>query len=333
MPEFIYAGGKMNDVAKNSFYNQISKLSDQKEWKMLTDESERVEPSYKKIFETLSFNPKENKKIDIGLFAPEEWPSKNLGSYALSSNGLEIAFVIEERDASFNLMYSLYVLNVTSGKITNVLPMQRFPEISSICYAPDGKSIFFVGKLKYIKESTNIPQFNSLYQIELQTKNIDELVQYKVYIINSQSCSPDGKTIVYENSTFDEICVYDLRNSTSHKLTDGKYPTWLPDGEKISYRGKDNNYYLINPDGSDNMLFILNNEQKAKFKLFGEKIGVISGALLWSPDGDYVYYERVATTSLADVEHYIPYIMNVDTREELKLPTDFDGIKSWVGQQ
>jgi len=78
-------------------------------------------------------------------------------------------------------------------------------------------------------------------------------------------------------------------------------------------------------------LFILN-KPIHKFKLIGAKIGYISGELLWSPEGQYVYYERTSIKAFADVETYLPYIMKVSSKEERKLSNMLSGIKNWVGE-
>lgn len=327
----IYAGEIMKSTKNHIFYNELLKLEKNNAWVMLRQQSERMETFYKEIFEILSFEFKNIKKIDINLYTPKEWPSKNLYHYALSPDGKEIAFVISERDASFNLLYSLYILNINTGNIENILPPNQFYEISNISYLPDGKTIFFVGKKRQIIDTSDIPQFNSIYTINLKTNQITEVVRYKAYTIDFQSSSPDGKKIVYENSNLNEINICDLITKTSYKLVDGKYPTWLPKRNKISYLGKDGNYYLINPNGSNNELFILN-KPLHKFKLFGEKIGRISGALLWSPEEKYVYYERTTIRPFADVETYLPYIMNVTTKKEKELPDYLSNIKCWIGK-
>jgi len=302
---------------------------------MLSDGVEREGSSFKRIFEICSLDLKNNKKIAISLYNPEDWPSKNLYTYALSPNGCNIAFVIESHDEQLDWqsVNALHVMSRQDFKIETILSSRAFPRIGSICWSADGEHIFFVGKLKNIEDtSTNIPQFNSLYELNLKTKEIHELVRYNVGGINSQSCSPDGMKIVYEKSKSDEIFVYDFSIKSSDKLIDGKSPTWSPNGDKIAYWGNDGNYYLVTPQGTENHMFI-KNEAKRKFKVFGERILGISGKLLWSPDGRYVYYERTAISFLADVEHHLPYIMDVATKEEIKLPKEFENIKSWIGQK
>lgn len=319
------------DHMKDSFYNKLVELEKEEQWRMLTVDAERIEPSFKRIFEIRTFSPNNNKKIDISLYTPEQWPSKDIYNYALSPDGGKIVFVVDNHEIS-PTSYSLYILNIDTGDIKTILPLRAFSDIGSICWSVEGRYIFFIGKMKHIEETLNFPQFKSLYRFELQTGEITELVHYGVGGINTQSCSADGEKIVYENSNFYEIYIYDITINKFRKLVDGQYPTWRPDGKKISYWGKDGNYYLINPDGSDNRLFILK-KPKIRLKIFGETIGGIAGELLWSPDGRYVYYERAAAYFLDDVEHMVPFIMDVATKEEVRLPGGFESIKSWVGQK
>jgi hypothetical protein len=330
--ELIYQG-KVFKISKNDiFYNELLQLGKNNVWKMLMLRTERIEPFYKEIFEISSFDIRNIKKIDINLYTPKEWPSKNLVAYALSPGGKEIVFAISERDGAFNLVYSLYILNIMDGNIRIILSPQQSTEITKVCYFPDEKNIFFVGKVKKPKEAPNISQPDSLYKLNLKTKEITELIHYGVFTITSQSSSPNGKKIVYQKSSnLDKIFIYDLTTNESSKLTDGNYASWRPDGLKISYYGQDGNYYLINADGSEKELFILN-KPIHKFKLIGAKIGYISGELLWSPEGQYVYYERTSIKAFADVETYLPYIMKVSSKEERKLSNMLSGIKNWVGE-
>ena len=328
--KLLYGGEIIRNARRGAFYEKLLLLDKRNNWELLTQQSERAAASYKEIFEIRSFDIKNIKKIDINLFTPQQWSSNNLNDYAFSPDGKEIAFVICGRDASFNTLYALYILDVDNGAIKNILSPKQFPEITSIIYSPDGENIYFVGKLEEIKETSNIPQFDSLCEVNLKTKEIRELIHYGIFTIYAQAISPDGKKITYENSNFDEISVYDLTTNESYALTKGKYPMWLPIGKKISYCGKDGNYYLINLDGSDNELFILN-KPKQRVKLFGG-IGRISGPLLWSPEGGYVYYNRISIPLFADVETYFAYIMDVSTKEEKKLPDALNGIKFWVGK-
>jgi len=332
-------GGAMGIKKENALYNRLLKSEKEKGWKMLTQTGERVEPSYKELFEICSFDFKNNKKIDIPLYKAGEWGLKNI-TYALSPDGKDIAFVISDVDVAnktYNSLYSLCLLHIEKGEIETIFPSQQFPRINSVSYAPNGEDIFFVGKLEYVEEASGrIPQFDSLYKLNLQTKEITEMVKFGVGAINAQSCSADGKKIVYESSNIQEIYVYDSTSKSSYKLADGVWPTWSPTDKIIAFYGLDENYYLINPDGTNKKLFI-NNEPLSKKQDMpkggaGECIDKIYGELLWSPDGKYIYFERAAVDSpVADTEYYIAYIMDVETKQEIRFPAS--GIKSWVGQE
>lgn len=333
----LYAGGDMKKIDNNPLYNNLLKKENEGNWLFLTDSSKRVEPSFKKLFVLCSLNFKNNKKLDISLFTPKEWPSKNLGSYALSPDGSKIAFTISYFDYTTEQnLEALYIMHIQSEQFRTILPPRPFPTIGSLSWFPNGKKLFFVGKLKEIKEpiDTPIPQFNSLYSLDIETMNIDTLIQYNVFDINSQSFSPDASEMVFENSKR-ELYIYDLKTKTTRKLTDGTWSTWCPIDNTIAFFGPDENYYFINSNGNNKHLFIKNEYVDKKIRLFGETIGRILGRLLWSPDGQYVYFEKTAIGyRFADTEHYIPYVMNVNTKEEIRLPDKFlSGIKSWIGNR
>lgn len=315
------------DVEKKSLYEKVVYLEQEKDWMMLTDTSQRVEPSFKRLFKIYFIGPKENKKIDIDLFTPTQWPTKHIGSYSFSPDGSSIAFVIYGYDnPGDSTDFALHSLSIKNSQITNIISCKEFYSIGDICYSPNNRIIYFLGKRENTKEE------HVLYSIELQTKQITELIN-GVISVTTQACSPDGKEIIYE-TTDDSIAIYNTETRRSRKIAKGRRPAWSPNGKFIAFVDdpKENNFYIIHPDGTGRELFI-RNKSLHKFKLIGEIIGYIDGGILWSPDSSYVYYERAATNSILDTaEHRISYLMDVKTKETIRLPKATGRVKSWVGK-
>jgi WD40 repeat protein len=335
----VNAGGTMDIKKEKLLYNKLISLEKEKNWIMLSDTIERTgAESYKKLFVLTKLNTKNKKNINIGLFTPKEWPSKNLGSYALSPNGRNIAFVISNYDFQIKKMLNaLHIMSLNNHNTSTILPPREFPNIGSICWLPNGKKIIFVATFQVEEDtSTASPKlYYSLCSLDVITGNIDKLINIDQFGINSQSISPDGSEVVLSVNG-KGIFIYNFEKGKLTKLADGMWPTWSPTDKIIVFYGLDENYYSINPDGTNKKLFINNEPLSKKQDMpkggLGEYIDKIYGELLWSPDAKYIYFERAAVDStLADTEYYIAYIMEVETKQEIRLSTS--GIKSWVGQK
>ena len=320
------------DMKKKSLYETLVSLEQEKDWMMLTDTSERVEPSFKNLFVIYFIGQKENKKIDINLYTPAQWPTKTLGSYTFSPDGSSIAFVIHGYDKPGDPTdFALHTLSIKDSQVTNIIPYKKFSFIGYICYSPDSKKIYFIGALE-------IPEY-ALHSIDLQTKEITELVKGAVSM-TTQACSPDDKEIVYKTGS-DVIAIYNTETKTSRNITEGWHPAWSPDGKKIVFVGKpkDRNFYTIHPDGTGKELLI-SNTLLDKFKIsgiFGESVGsinVVFGGMFWSPDSNYLYYTRNAVLHILDTaESQVSFVMDVKTKKSIRLPKPLGRIESWIGKK
>ena len=322
------------DMKKKNIYEELVRLEQEKDWMMLYN--------LNRLLIIRFLGPKENKEMDIInlLSIADQWPRKNLqDDYAFSPDGSSIAFVICDDggpENNYSHTRALYTLSIKDSQITNIIPYKKFTFIGYVCYAPDGRRIYFIGEMKNSERS--------LCSIDLQTKEITELVK-DVTFVTTQACSPDGKEIVYtthnDTTNIYYIAIYNFETKTSRKIAEGMHPAWSPEGEKIVFVGKfpESNFYTIHPDGTGKELLI-SNTLLDKFKIsgiFGESVGsidVVFGGMLWSPDGKYLYYTRAAVLHILDTaEHHVSFVMDVKTKKSIRLPKPCGRIKSWIGRK
>ncbi len=298
-------------------------LAEKKSWVTLTDITSLTLHSFGKIKKEV-FLPPDNENIS--------WA-------ALSNDASKIAFVVSKKSFFDNLI----IINSDGSNLNEVAKIYKIN--GGISWSPDGKNIAFVGKLEERGEpefdkqepSTWAPRYNSLYVINFQTKKIDLLVKDGISKITTQAWSVDSKKICYENIQHD-IIIYNIETKSSSKIisgngtkwepTGGSYPSWSSNGNFIVYQDiKSENYYLISPINLNKELLIKNKESFGKALYF---IGKVRGVLLWSPDSKFLLYGR---SSGIDGEDTAPFIMELSTRKEEKLPQDVCGLQSFAGKK
>jgi len=157
------------------------------------------------------------------------------------------------RGRRYSLPGNLYMYSFENNTITPVLPrstqMNYAPRFS-----PDGKKIIY--------SMTNSSGHSSIYEMDLQTKNVKRIT--KRFCIDTSPCySPDMSKIVFNSDRggSQQLYVMNADGSDPKRISFGKgryaTPVWSPNGEWIAFtrfgRGK---FYIgiMKPDGSKERL-------------------------------------------------------------------------------
>jgi Tol biopolymer transport system component len=193
---------------------------------------------------------------------------------AISPDGREIAFQLRRktgrtfttRTGNHFPIYESY-LGIVRRDGSDLREYPDLEEPYDVCWSPDGSMLALTAKnLRRGKDAAH-----GLQILNPGSATIEEL-DAKGFA-TSQCWSPDGKEIVYQAG--DTLRVYDIQEKKSRTLTNGRYATWSPDGNRIAFL-EDDGYYALRPSG---------NERK---RLFRKKDALT--ALWWSPDSRFVAY-------------------------------------------
>jgi Tol biopolymer transport system component len=194
-------------------------------------------------------------------------------------------------------VYSINVDGSGETRLTESPGLDGFP-----AWSPDGERIAFISDRDGNWE---------IYTMDADGSNQRRLTRTPEEDEGFPAFSPDGEEIAYVTNPIDNpaIHVMNADGSGGERLTSGNWPTWSPDGARISYTSYANGerIHVIDADGSDTR------------RLAGNA-GDSEGA--YSPDG-----EKIAFMSPNDDEDI--YVMNADGSGRTRLTDDVPGNDHW----
>lgn len=170
-------------------------------------------------------------------------------------------------DGALDYPRSLYVLDLTTGESTHLLPpeqqmeMQQQPSVSH-----DGSWIFFSGGTRWDY---------SIYRVRANGEDLQRISPEGAGHL-TPAPAPDGTKVAYAAGAWERgFEIIDLATEeVRHIPVRGDHPRWSPDGNQIAYVSSDSNLRLINPDG-------MGDRSLAQAIFF-------VGGIDWSPDGAYI---------------------------------------------
>jgi len=230
----------------------------------------------------LTFSCSDNQLVN----SPEENDSISINN--LGKKGTEkIAFQRGPRFGNKEI-YTMNVDGTGQTRLTNNNVHDCDPD-----WSPDGKTILFGRKSSDISEIWTMKENGSNPKLILRPGGTD---------FSTPSWSPDGKMIVFQDNLKGNSEIYVMRANGSKvtRLTNNTiedlYPSCSPDGKKIAFIRKLNNYevFVMNSDGSGQTRLTYNNS-----------LSFINNPT-WSPDGKQIAFE-----STRDGNYEI-YVMNAD---------------------
>ena len=195
-------------------------------------------------------------------------------------------------------------------QLTNSSEFEGYPD-----WSPDGN------RIAYVRAS----DFENQNSREIWIMNSDGSAQTKLGQGESPRFSPDGRKLVYtsasdikdQSSTLQLMNVDGTEAMTLIEDPDHSFqwPTWSPDGKRISYVRDRNELWIADVDG-DNQIQIATDEEFSSQTYF---IGIHT----WSPDGKQIAFERSERSRVWNI-----WIINTDGNNLYQLT--FDAKSNWV---
>ena len=203
-----------------------------------------------------------------------------------------------------------------------------------LAWSPDGKKLAFFAEDASTDLQIKWPEEPFFNRSRLPTKLFIFSIADKVLetfdlpgsggpIANDQIWSPKGDEILYtvlhnRKPPIDvEIRILSLVTKITRSLGRGYFPSWSPANNKIVFHGQDDNYYLINSDGSNKTLLLKPNPKK---------LYDLTGSFLWSPDGRWLLVPRGSYGDFKDL-----FVMDPESKVMIKIESRTGPRDSWKG--
>ena len=194
------------------------------------------------------------------------------------------------RFTSEGWLYDTLLLDLTSGKLTNVTAVERV-------------SFYNTGVFFWPNDSTRLG-FQALiggdshpFRMNLDGRNKQDLTADSKEFAYGFNASPDGKQIAYHKSY--QIFIADADGANAKRIETGQpfnfVPQWSPDGEWLLFvAGEHYNCHphIVRRDGRDLRKVADRRGYRGVVELLDvpDFHGGSSDVPLWSPDGKWIYY-------------------------------------------
>jgi Tol biopolymer transport system component len=294
-----------------SIYEKLMQSQENKLWKVASFSGFNID--------LYSFQTKEDKTVL--KYGPEE--GCQIGNALISPDYSKIVFSLSRHNSIV-----INVLNLDDSHIKELLKVYSLGDINSICWSPDMKCIVFIGKMERKNEedfdekkpSTWVSKYNSLYLYNIEKNTAKLLIDGGVRAISEQCWSPDSSKIIYEDIN-SNLYLYDIGKSNNKLFVQqASDATWSPKENWIAYKE-------VRPNSIRGDFFIIDSDKSKKIKILSANQNVwqklrlirsVMGAVIWSPDGKFLYYCR-DTGLVLDVERPTPFIMEISTKKEERI--------------
>lgn len=287
----------------SKIYNELIDIAENRDWKMAKLEQINDE---KIGIAVCSFK---NKKT-ITVFS-DKVGSLGIMMPLISLDGEKVAFWKNENFEKD----SLFTVNSDGSNLKKLLDIHR---VNSMSWSPDSKKIAFTGTF-----ADDLDTKNCLFTVDVDTKQVETLIEGDVDYITNQAWAPDGHKIVYvtiDATKNDIVKIYNLNTKEANELTIGNSPSWSPlDNHIIYIKAKGLN--MINSITAINLLLAKN--------VFKPSPNYIMAPIFWLPNGQFIIYGRGLSESC---EIGQPFIRELSSDREEEIADDSWMLSSWAGK-
>ncbi|OGS44114.1 MAG: hypothetical protein A2539_00885 [Elusimicrobia bacterium RIFOXYD2_FULL_34_15] len=230
---------------------------------------------------------------------------------SISPDGSEVAFVRSRQVVPFEWVSEIWKIRADGSGLTQLTHASQHNYHEGPCWSPTGSYISYT----WLIDKENIGRCG----IGLCVMNSDGSNQ-QVFLPTTRDHDwyerPDGTPydgdVVFHRAdnvgSQHGIYKWSSESGMQYLVYSDTYsaPAWAPDKTKIAYRSNDNNIWIMNNDGSNNIKITADGSVKPYCTLD------------WSPDGKKIIFAREEGGGHNPIKYFL-WIMNIDGTNQVKL--------------